>query len=135
MKDLCTGSAPVCVIVHVLCLSGTARRCPHRFSSCLLSAAAQEYVKLSDVCKMYGGSGGHREKPGSHGHSCAVDAVLAGACEVPSLPVLTLSLCSPVCRSLPVPCHVAPSAGWSKRCCCCSSGTFSFGPRHACLDW
>lgn len=28
-----------------------------------------------------------------------VDAVLAGACEVPSLPVLTPSLCSPICRS------------------------------------
>lgn len=60
----------VCVIVHVLCLSGTARRRPRRFSSCLLSAAAQEYVKPSDVCKMYGGSSGHREKPGSHARRC-----------------------------------------------------------------
>lgn len=62
-------------------------------------------MKLSDVYKMYG-SGGLREssKPASHGRSFAVDAALAGACEVPSLPVCLcpdefLSLCSPLCLS------------------------------------
>lgn len=45
-------------------------------------------MKLSDVFRMYG-SGGHHDssKPASHGHSFAIDAALAGACEVPSLPV------------------------------------------------
>ncbi|XP_049922823.1 pleckstrin homology-like domain family B member 1 isoform X10 [Epinephelus moara] len=47
------------------------------------TAMREEYMKLSDVYKMYG-SGGLREssKPASHGRSFAVDAALAGACEV-----------------------------------------------------
>ncbi|XP_049922772.1 pleckstrin homology-like domain family B member 1 isoform X4 [Epinephelus moara] len=46
------------------------------------TAMREEYMKLSDVYKMYG-SGGLREssKPASHGRSFAVDAALAGACE------------------------------------------------------
>lgn len=43
-------------------------------------------MKLSDVYKMYGsGGGGYHEssKPASHGRSFAIDAALAGACEVP----------------------------------------------------
>ena len=48
----------------------------------------QEYMKLSDVYKMYGGSSHHDGgKPTSHGHTFAIDAALAGACEVPLLPV------------------------------------------------
>ncbi|XP_030599938.1 pleckstrin homology-like domain family B member 1 isoform X3 [Archocentrus centrarchus] len=47
------------------------------------TAMREEYMKLSDVYKMYGSSG-HLEnsKPNSHGRSCAIDAVLAGTCEV-----------------------------------------------------
>ncbi|XP_035806074.1 pleckstrin homology-like domain family B member 1 isoform X5 [Amphiprion ocellaris] len=46
------------------------------------SSPTEEYLKLSDVYKMYGSSGHHdRGKPGSHGRSFAIDAALAGACE------------------------------------------------------
>ncbi|KAM3874795.1 pleckstrin homology-like domain family B member 1 [Diretmus argenteus] len=39
----------------------------------------EEYLKLSDVYKMYGSSGYHNgSKPASHGHSFAIDAALAG---------------------------------------------------------
>ncbi|XP_044059907.1 pleckstrin homology-like domain family B member 1 isoform X26 [Siniperca chuatsi] len=47
------------------------------------SAMREEYMKLADVYKMYGSSGRHESsKPASHGRSCAIDAALAGACEV-----------------------------------------------------
>ncbi|XP_062274979.1 pleckstrin homology-like domain family B member 1 isoform X4 [Scomber scombrus] len=46
------------------------------------SSPTEEYMKLSDVYKMYG-SGGLREsnKPTWHGRSVAIDAALAGTCE------------------------------------------------------
>uniref|UniRef100_A0A8C4DVE3 Pleckstrin homology-like domain family B member 1 n=1 Tax=Dicentrarchus labrax TaxID=13489 RepID=A0A8C4DVE3_DICLA len=49
------------------------------------TAMREEYMKLSDVYKMYGGSGRHESiKPASHGRSFAIDAALAGACEYQS---------------------------------------------------
>lgn len=72
--------------------------CPHGLSSCLTVAdrwplGAQEYLKLSDVYKMYGSCSGRHEssKPAAHGRSFAVDAALAGACEVPFTSCLSLS--------------------------------------------
>lgn len=67
-------------------------------------------MKLSDVYRMYG-SGGHHQGsgPASHGRSFAIDAALAGACEVPTLSVCLLLLC--LGSLLAFPCHVAPSAG------------------------
>ncbi|XP_059187407.1 pleckstrin homology-like domain family B member 1 [Centropristis striata] len=61
------------------------------------TAMREEYMKLSDVYKMYG-SGGLREnnKPATHGRSFAIDAALAGAGEYqsegsrPHLPKLDL---------------------------------------------
>ena len=51
-----------------------------------LAVGAQEYMKLSDVFKMYGSSGRRQSSTStSHGGSFAIDAALAGACEVPSL--------------------------------------------------
>ncbi|XP_029923415.1 pleckstrin homology-like domain family B member 1 isoform X2 [Myripristis murdjan] len=46
------------------------------------SAMREDYLKLSDVFKMYGSSG-YRDssKPASHGRSFAIDAALAGPCE------------------------------------------------------
>lgn len=89
---------------------------------CWLLAGAQEYLKLLDMYKMYGScSGDHHDgsKPTSHGHLFAIDAALAGACEVPSLPVLSLCwlvlACIHFLSSLPpcpsFSCHAAPSAG------------------------
>ncbi|XP_078102970.1 pleckstrin homology-like domain family B member 1 isoform X5 [Sander vitreus] len=47
------------------------------------SAMREEYMKLSDVYKMYGSSGLHENsKPASHSRSFAIDAALAGPCEV-----------------------------------------------------
>lgn len=101
----------------------------------LLAVGAQEYMKLSDVFKMYGSGGRHQSSTcSSHGRSFAIDAALAGACEVPSLlsvsllirycldsdsvlsVCLSLSLFLSVSLSLsvsllPFSCHVAPSAG------------------------
>ncbi|XP_056229330.1 pleckstrin homology-like domain family B member 1 isoform X10 [Seriola aureovittata] len=52
----------------------------HPSPSCQLypSSPTEEYMRLSDVYKMY-----HRDssKPASHGRSFAIDATLAGACE------------------------------------------------------
>ncbi|KAM7399817.1 hypothetical protein PAMP_019061 [Pampus punctatissimus] len=46
------------------------------------TAMREDYMKLSDVFKMYGSSGYHENnKPTSHGRSFAIDAALAGACE------------------------------------------------------
>ncbi|XP_044210618.1 pleckstrin homology-like domain family B member 1 isoform X3 [Thunnus albacares] len=46
------------------------------------TAMREEYMKLSDVYKMYGSSGYHESnKPTWHGHSFAIDAALAGASE------------------------------------------------------
>ncbi|XP_027136634.1 pleckstrin homology-like domain family B member 1 isoform X5 [Larimichthys crocea] len=47
------------------------------------TAMREEYLKLSDVYKMYGSCSGRHEssKPAAHGRSFAVDAALAGACE------------------------------------------------------
>ncbi len=54
----------------------------------LRAVGAQEYLKLSDVYKMYGSSR-HRDsgEPASRSRLLAVDAALAGISEVPSLPV------------------------------------------------
>lgn len=67
-------------------------------------------MKLSDVFRMYG-SGGRPEssKPASHGRSFAIDAALAGACEVLSLPLPVSFFCLRLL--LAFSCHVAPSAG------------------------
>ncbi|XP_038548708.1 pleckstrin homology-like domain family B member 1 isoform X9 [Micropterus salmoides] len=47
------------------------------------TAMREDYMKLSDVYKMYGSSGHHEgSKPTSHSRSFAIDAALAGACEV-----------------------------------------------------
>ncbi|XP_037630759.1 pleckstrin homology-like domain family B member 1 isoform X9 [Sebastes umbrosus] len=60
------------------------------------TAMREEYMKLSDVYKMYGGGLHENRKPASHGRSFAVDAALAGAreyqCEagMPHLPKLDL---------------------------------------------
>lgn len=55
-------------------------------------------MKLSDVFRMYG-SGGRPEssKPASHGRSFAIDAALAGACEVLSLPLPVSFFCLDSC--------------------------------------
>ncbi|XP_045929753.1 pleckstrin homology-like domain family B member 1 isoform X6 [Micropterus dolomieu] len=46
------------------------------------TAMREDYMKLSDVYKMYGSSGHHEgSKPTSHSRSFAIDAALAGACE------------------------------------------------------
>ncbi|XP_037630751.1 pleckstrin homology-like domain family B member 1 isoform X2 [Sebastes umbrosus] len=45
------------------------------------TAMREEYMKLSDVYKMYGGGLHENRKPASHGRSFAVDAALAGARE------------------------------------------------------
>lgn len=76
----------------------------------LLTVGTQDYMKLSDVYRMYsGGCRPERGEPASHNRSFAVDAALTGACcEVPTLPVCLFI--SPVwCPCLL--CHVAPSAG------------------------
>lgn len=102
-----------CVCVHILYI----KRYSTVLSSWLLILLAvgwcQEYMKLSDVYKMYGSSGLHENnKPPSHGRSFAVDAALAGAGEVPSLPVfpdsvLTLYfLLLPLSVSLSIHFHV-----------------------------
>lgn len=55
----------------------------------LLTVGTQDYMKLSDVYRMYnGGCRPERGEPACHNRSFAVDAALAGACcEVPTLPV------------------------------------------------
>ncbi|XP_069391093.1 pleckstrin homology-like domain family B member 1 isoform X15 [Paralichthys olivaceus] len=45
------------------------------------TAMREEYMKLSDVYKMYGGGRHGSSKPASHGQAFAIDATLAGACE------------------------------------------------------
>lgn len=115
----------LCGLCACVCVNTVHKKCGTVLSSwllilsdcCWLLAGAQEYMKLSDVYKMYGSSGSsENSKPASHGRSFAIDAALAGSREVPSLPVclFCLTLCSPpsVCLSiLPFSCHVAPSAG------------------------
>ncbi|XP_069391096.1 pleckstrin homology-like domain family B member 1 isoform X19 [Paralichthys olivaceus] len=56
----------------------------HPSPSCQLypSSPTEEYMKLSDVYKMYGGGRHGSSKPASHGQAFAIDATLAGACEV-----------------------------------------------------
>ncbi|XP_069391092.1 pleckstrin homology-like domain family B member 1 isoform X14 [Paralichthys olivaceus] len=55
----------------------------HPSPSCQLypSSPTEEYMKLSDVYKMYGGGRHGSSKPASHGQAFAIDATLAGACE------------------------------------------------------
>lgn len=73
----------------------------------LLAMGIQEYLKLSDVHKLYGSPEGSTPP-----RSLAVGAELAGPGEVPSLPVCPFPDSSCLSLSiLPFPCHVAPSAG------------------------
>ncbi|XP_049432831.1 pleckstrin homology-like domain family B member 1 isoform X3 [Epinephelus fuscoguttatus] len=67
---------------HSLCRASPSYLHPSPLCQLYPSSPTEEYMKLSDVYKMYG-SGGLREssKPASHGRSFAVDAALAGACE------------------------------------------------------
>ncbi|XP_039986784.1 pleckstrin homology-like domain family B member 1 isoform X20 [Xiphias gladius] len=67
---------------HSLCQASPSYLHPSPPCQLYPSSPTEEYMKLSDVYKMYGGSG-HRDssKPVSHGRSFAIDAALAGACE------------------------------------------------------
>lgn len=73
------------------------------------TTGAQDYMKLSDVYRMYGGGGGCQPEGGeaaSHNCSFAVDAALAGACcEVPMLPLTPGAL---ACFAMLLPLLVTP---------------------------
>ncbi|XP_051255162.1 pleckstrin homology-like domain family B member 1 isoform X6 [Dicentrarchus labrax] len=67
---------------HSLCRASSSYLHPSPPCQLYPSSPTEEYMKLSDVYKMYGGSGRHESiKPASHGRSFAIDAALAGACE------------------------------------------------------
>ncbi|XP_040902888.1 pleckstrin homology-like domain family B member 1 isoform X2 [Toxotes jaculatrix] len=67
---------------HSLCQASPSYLHPSPPCQLYPSSPTEEYMKLSDVYKMYGGSS-HCDgsKPTSHGCSFAIDAALAGACE------------------------------------------------------
>ncbi|XP_044059903.1 pleckstrin homology-like domain family B member 1 isoform X22 [Siniperca chuatsi] len=68
---------------HSLCRASPSYLHPSPPCQFYPSSPTEEYMKLADVYKMYGSSGRHESsKPASHGRSCAIDAALAGACEV-----------------------------------------------------
>ncbi|XP_053729345.1 pleckstrin homology-like domain family B member 1 isoform X2 [Synchiropus splendidus] len=65
-----------------LCRLSSSYLHPSPLCQLLPSSPTEEYMKLSDVHKMYGGGGRSRhDKPNSQTASFAVDAALAGACE------------------------------------------------------
>ncbi|XP_027136640.1 pleckstrin homology-like domain family B member 1 isoform X11 [Larimichthys crocea] len=69
---------------HSLCRAAPSYLHPSPPCQLYPSSPTEEYLKLSDVYKMYGSCSGRHEssKPAAHGRSFAVDAALAGACEV-----------------------------------------------------
>ncbi|XP_027136637.1 pleckstrin homology-like domain family B member 1 isoform X8 [Larimichthys crocea] len=71
---------------HSLCRAAPSYLHPSPPCQLYPSSPTEEYLKLSDVYKMYGSCSGRHEssKPAAHGRSFAVDAALAGACEYPS---------------------------------------------------
>ncbi|XP_027136630.1 pleckstrin homology-like domain family B member 1 isoform X1 [Larimichthys crocea] len=68
---------------HSLCRAAPSYLHPSPPCQLYPSSPTEEYLKLSDVYKMYGSCSGRHEssKPAAHGRSFAVDAALAGACE------------------------------------------------------
>ncbi|KAM7413703.1 hypothetical protein PAMA_020877 [Pampus argenteus] len=67
---------------HSLCRASPPYLHPSPHCQLYPSSPTEDYMKLSDVYKMYGSSGYHENnKPTSHGRSFAIDAALAGACE------------------------------------------------------
>ncbi|XP_039647789.1 pleckstrin homology-like domain family B member 1 isoform X4 [Perca fluviatilis] len=67
---------------HSLCRASPSYLHPSPLCQLYPSSPTEEYMKLSDVYKMYGSSGLHENsKPASHGRSFAIDAALAGPCE------------------------------------------------------
>ncbi|XP_045929758.1 pleckstrin homology-like domain family B member 1 isoform X10 [Micropterus dolomieu] len=68
---------------HSLCRASPSYLHPSPPCQLYPSSPTEDYMKLSDVYKMYGSSGHHEgSKPTSHSRSFAIDAALAGACEV-----------------------------------------------------
>ncbi|XP_045929748.1 pleckstrin homology-like domain family B member 1 isoform X2 [Micropterus dolomieu] len=67
---------------HSLCRASPSYLHPSPPCQLYPSSPTEDYMKLSDVYKMYGSSGHHEgSKPTSHSRSFAIDAALAGACE------------------------------------------------------
>ncbi|XP_073339810.1 pleckstrin homology-like domain family B member 1 isoform X2 [Pagrus major] len=67
---------------HSLCRASPSYLHPSPPCQLYPSSPTEEYMKLSDVFKMYGSSGRHQSSTSaSHGRSFAIDAALAGACE------------------------------------------------------
>ncbi|XP_032366347.1 pleckstrin homology-like domain family B member 1 isoform X10 [Etheostoma spectabile] len=67
---------------HSLCRASPSYLHPSPLCQLYPSSPTEEYMKLSDVYKMYGSSGLHENsKPASHGRLFAIDAALAGPCE------------------------------------------------------
>nr|XP_046244309.1 pleckstrin homology-like domain family B member 1 isoform X4 [Scatophagus argus] len=66
---------------HSLCQASPSYLHPSPPCQLYPSSPTEEYMKLSDVYKMYGSSYHESSKPASHGRSYSIDAALAGACE------------------------------------------------------